>query len=278
MTRVPVNGVELNVEVSGHGPPLIALHGFTGSSETWLPLAGAIDSSFTVVSVDLLGHGGSSRPDDPSRYSMRHKVDDLLSLQKALGADEANWLGYSMGGRIALSLAVAAPEQCKSLLLESASPGILDAGERAERVASDEELAICIEEQGVNAFVDYWEKLPLFATQVRLPQEVQEGLRAQRLRNDSGGLASSLRGVGAGAQPPLGSSLPGLIVPVCFIVGEEDARYCLVAQEMAAAVPNGRVVTIPSAGHSAHLEQPERFHQVVAGFLRESYPVQVGRS
>ena len=159
MPKLAINGVDYNVEVSGQGPPLVALHGFTGSVATWESLAQAIGGEHTVVRVDLLGHGASSRPADPRRYSLERTNADLAGVLDALGLSTASWLGYSLGGRIALSLALAAPERCGALVLESASPGIQDPAERARRAASDERLADWIEVEGVEAFVEHWESL-----------------------------------------------------------------------------------------------------------------------
>ena len=259
------------MEVAGQGPPVVALHGFTGSVATWKPLAGAIGGEHTVVMVDLLGHGASSRPNDPRRYSMEHCIQDLLGVLDALQLPTASWLGYSMGGRIALGLALTAPERCRALLLESASPGIQDPLERSRRVDTDEALARRIEAEGVAVFVDYWQSLPLFASQARLPARIREGLRAQRLRNDPTGLANSLRGMSTGAQPAFHDRLPELEMPACFIAGEEDPRYREMAEAMAATVPHGRAVRVPEAGHAVHLEQPAEFQRTVLGFLRSSH-------
>ena len=275
MPKLAINGVDYNVEVSGQGPPLVALHGFTGSVATWESLAQAIGGEHTVVRVDLLGHGASSRPADPRRYSLEHTNADLAGVLDALGLSTASWLGYSLGGRIALSLALAAPERCGALVLESASPGIQDPAESARRAASDERLADWIEVEGVEAFVEHWESLPLFATQARLPKEARRTLRTQRLRNDPVGLANSLRGVGAGAQPALRVRLAELKAPACFIAGEEDAAYGEAAKAMAAAVPDGRAVTVPLAGHAVHLEQPETFQRTVLDFLGAHEPAPV---
>ncbi len=268
MPKLAINGIELIVEVTGQGPPLVALHGFTGGGATWEPLARAIGGEHTVVRVDLLGHGASSRPADPRRYSLEHAVADLVGALDALGLPTASWLGYSMGGRIALGLALAAPERCEALVVESASAGIRDPAERARRAAGDERLARRVEDEGVEAFVDYWESLPLFASQARLTKKARETLRAQRLRNDPVGLANSLRGVGAGAQPPLHARLAELKAPACFIAGEKDAAYVEAAEAMATAVPDGRAVTVPLAGHAAHLEQPGDFNRILLDFLR----------
>ena len=268
MPKLPVNGIELNVEVSGHGPALVVLHGLTGSVATWKPLADALDSEHTMVRVDLLGHGGSSRPADPRRYSMEHTVANLVGVLDALGLATASWLGYSMGGRIALGVALAAPERCNSLVPESASAGIRDATERANRAAGDERLARWTEDAGIEAFVDYWESLPLFASQAKLPQETRAALRAQRLANDTAGLANSLRGIGAGAQPAYHDRLAKLAMPVLFMAGQEDAAYAETAKAMATAVPDGRAVIEAATGHAVHLERPEAFQDTVLDFLR----------
>ena len=107
-----------------------------------------------------------------------------------------------------------------SLLLESASPGMADESERAERLRRDAALADRIEQQGIEWFVDYWERLPIWASQARLSQAVLKAQRNQRLRNDPRGLANSLRGMGAGAQPGLWQSLPCLPIPALLVVGE----------------------------------------------------------
>jgi 2-succinyl-6-hydroxy-2,4-cyclohexadiene-1-carboxylate synthase len=176
-------------------------------------------------------------------------------------------LGYSLGGRVALHYAVAAPERVAALILIGASPGIPDEAERRARREADEALARDIERDGVAAFVDRWERLPLFASQATLPAEVRASLRAQRLRNSPTGLANSLRGMGAGSQPSLWDRLPGLHVPTLLIAGELDAKYCDLARKMAAAMPAARLALIPRAGHAAHLEQPAALATAVHDFF-----------
>jgi 2-succinyl-6-hydroxy-2,4-cyclohexadiene-1-carboxylate synthase len=268
MADLLVNGVKLHVEVTGTGPPVVAIHGFTGSTTTWDRLAEALDGEFTTVRVDVLGHGLSAHPVDPGRYSMEHTVADLLAVADALELENPTWLGYSMGGRILLSLATTAPERCRMVVLESASPGLRDPVERQRRITSDTKLAARIEEDGIEAFVGYWEGLPLFATQSRLPLAVREQLRAQRLRNHPAGLANSLRGIGTGAMPPLHDHLKLLAMPVCFIAGQEDARYWAIATEMAAAAAQGERAIVSGAGHAPHFEQPDVFNNEVLAFLR----------
>ena len=266
MTRIAVNGVRLNVEVRGEGTALLLLHGFTGSAATWAPFLDAWPG-FTTIAVDLLGHGGSDSPLDPERYRMERCLEDLLALLDRLGIPLTAVLGYSMGGRVALRLALEAPERLWALILESASPGIEDPIERQQRLRSDAALAERVEREGIEAFVDYWETLPLFASQARLPLTVRQQLRRQRLANKPVGLAYSLRGMGAGVQEPVLNHLNGLRMPVLLLAGALDERYCALARRMAAALPCARLEVVPNAGHAVHLEQPAAFATAVREFL-----------
>jgi len=269
-----VNGVHMNAEVcEARGvrrQTLVLLHGFTGSATSW----GSHVTTFAaaglrVIALDMLGHGHSEAPDDPERYCIEHCREDILAALGMLGVEggESILLGYSMGGRIALYTAFS--DYFTGLILESASPGLAGDNERAERRAGDELLAQRIENEGVPAFVDYWERLPLFASQLTLPAEVRAGLHEQRLRNRALGLANSLRGVGTGAQPSLYERLPALRLPVLLIAGELDGKYSTIAYEMARSLPEAQVQLVAGAGHTTHFERPEQFDRLVVRFCEE---------
>jgi 2-succinyl-6-hydroxy-2,4-cyclohexadiene-1-carboxylate synthase len=269
--HVYVNGVQLNIELrevdKANAPPLVLVHGFTGSAAGW---GNHLDSfaswGLRVIALDMLGHGKSDAPGDPARYSMEHCQRDILAALEELDVrkGEAILLGYSMGGRIALYTAFSG--FFRALILESASPGLADPNEREQRRMSDEALAASIEREGIAAFVERWERLPLFASQARLPQEVREKLHTQRLRNSARGLAQSLRGVGTGVQPALHARLPTLHIPVLLIAGELDTKFCAIARQMAQALPQAQLCIVPNAGHTVHLEQPEVFDTIVKDF------------
>ena len=272
MARLTVNSIGLNVEVAGAGPPLLLLHGFTGSTATWASHLPALSSRATTIAVDLIGHGASDAPADPARYALRHCIADLLAVLDRLGVGRTGVLGYSMGARVALHLALAAPERVVGLVLESGSPGLAGESERSARRASDEELAATIERDGVRAFVARWEQLPLFASQNTLPAEVRSALRRQRLRNNAQGLAHSLHGMGTGAQASLWPSLGELDAPALLIVGALDEKFCRIGRAMAAAMPRARLAVVPGAGHAVHLEQTDEFIRLVLGFVAEQLP------
>ncbi|MCG8347697.1 MAG: 2-succinyl-6-hydroxy-2,4-cyclohexadiene-1-carboxylate synthase [Chloroflexales bacterium] len=265
--KLAVNNLMFHVEQAGSGYPLLLLHGFTGSAATWGAHIPHFATRRQIIAPDLIGHGQTDAPANAARYSMAHCVADLLTLLDTLEVERADVLGYSMGGRVALHLAVAAPHRVRSLLLESATPGIDKSAERAERVRSDEALADAIENDGVAAFVKRWERLPLFDSQVVLPPEVRANLHSQRLQNRSIGLANSLRGMGTGQQQHLWDKLSVIKMSTLLLVGELDAKYCATARRMAKTLPRVRMVVVLNAGHTIHLEQPDIFEQEVTEFL-----------
>src|SRR5215211_4720872 len=191
--KIDVDGLALNVERSGNGPPVVLLHGFTGSAGGWSEVVSALAPEFETIAIDIIGHGQSEAPDEVDRYAMRRVVDDLAATLQATGHQRATWLGYSMGGRTALQVAVHRPDVANALILEGGTPGLATAEECTARIAADEVLAQKVLDEGVEAFVDFWQEVALFASQKRLPQERQDRVRAGRLRNRAIGLANSLR-------------------------------------------------------------------------------------
>ncbi len=270
MTRVPLDGgFSLNVERWGAGPPLVLLHGFTGSAMSWGPLAEMLAARFTLLAVDVVGHGASSKPAEPGRYAIDRAARDAVTALLAFGFRRSAWLGYSMGGRLALHVAAAFPTAVDRLALIGASPGLADEGERAARRAADEALADRIERGGVPAFVDEWEALPLFATQARLPVGMRRAIRRGRLANDARGLANSLRGMGTGAQPPLHDQIGDITAPSLLLAGALDAKFAAIANEMAEAMPGARAQLVPGAGHAAHIEKAAYCARTITAFIEE---------
>jgi pimeloyl-ACP methyl ester carboxylesterase len=151
-----------------------------------------------------------------------------------------------------------------------AGAGIEAADARAQRRRRDAALAERIEREGVPAFVDAWMAQPLFESQRRRLSAAQlAAARAQRLDNRARGLANSLRGMGSGAQGPLHDRLATLHTPVCLVAGQDDARFCAIAADLAGRMPAAQVREIPRAGHAAHLENPRAFLGVAQRFFDE---------
>lgn len=270
-------GRSLFVRSEGSGPAVLVLHGFTGCGESMAGVARALAGRARVLRVDLLGHGRSDAPGAPdvrsradaprSPYRMERAVSDLVALLDAEGEPAAHVVGYSLGARVALALGVAAPSRVRSLALLGGRAGIEDPAERAARRRADEALAAAIETRGLAWFVDHWMALPLFATQRRLGPAFLGRARAARLRNRPHGLANSLRGVGAGAQPPLFDALGTLDRPVWLAAGAQDPKFAGLARDLARRLPRARVHLVPGAGHAAHMESPDAFAAALLAFL-----------
>jgi 2-succinyl-6-hydroxy-2,4-cyclohexadiene-1-carboxylate synthase len=263
------DGLRLHVMVDGAGPPLVLLHGFTGSVESWAPLRAAFGAAHTAIAVDLPGHGRSSAPPEPSRYGLDRFADDLARVLDTLGMARVALLGYSMGGRAALRFALRHPDRVAALALESTSPGIADAAQRADRLAADLALADSIEREGVQAFVARWERLPLWESQRELPESVRASLRTQREANRPDGLANSLRGAGAGVDPSVLDRLPALRTPTLLVAGALDTKFATLARRMERVLPRGCLTVVPRAGHAVHLERPSELAAAVTAFLRD---------
>ena len=266
-------------------PPLLLLHGFTGDRRSWLGFAAAwrrlqpagdgADGHHRkvqrqLIALDLPGHGRSPQPSEPAARTMSGVVAAVLASMDALDIARAHVLGYSMGGRVALSLALAVPERVASLSLIGASPGIADAAERDARAAADDALAAGLEAEGLPAFVARWMAQPLFASQARLDPRVLARERRRRLEQSPWGLAESLRRVGTGRMPPLWAALERLAMPCVFLAGAEDARFLGIGQAMAARSRRIVLHPVPGAGHAAQLEQPDWVAERVRSFLEAS--------
>jgi 2-succinyl-6-hydroxy-2,4-cyclohexadiene-1-carboxylate synthase len=262
--------MSLDVLTAGEGQPMLLLHGFTGTARTWSAQIDAWSPSHRVIAPDLLGHGGSDAPADPAAYALERQAETLADLLELLGAAPATVVGYSMGARLALVLALGHPSSVSRLVLESPSAGIADAGDRAARRQSDDQLADEIERDGVEAFVARWETLPLFASHADLPADVRVHQRAQRRRHTAVGLAASLRGAGQGAMSPLHERLALITAPTLVIAGARDAAGLVRARIVARGIPGALLEVIEDAGHTPHLETARDFNRISDEFLATS--------
>jgi len=233
---------------------VVLVHGFTQTLAAWGVVGERLARRREVVRVDLPGHGRSG--------GVRVGFGEAAGLVGAAGG-AGTYVGYSLGGRLCLRLALDRPDLVEGLVLVGASPGIADPVARAERRAVDEVLAGQVERDGVAAFLDRWLAGPLFAG---LP-EAAAG-RAERLANSPEGLAYALRRLGTGVQEPLWDRLAGLRPPALLVAGERDAKFSAIAGQMAAAIgPSARVAVVPGAGHAVQLERPAELAALIEAFV-----------
>lgn len=255
------------LEESGTGPPLLLLHGFTGSTKTWERFVVRLQPFFRVFTIDLPGHG---RTNITEPVTMEEFCEDLALLLKWLSIKKVHLVGYSMGGRTALTFAMIYPDLVASLILESASPGLVSPHEQLSRQLKDESLAKSLERNGVASFIDMWEQLPLFDTQKLLPDQTRKQIRQERLGQTTEGLAASLRSMGTGVQPSWWERLPELTIDILLLAGRLDQKFVTIAEEMDETMKFSKLHLVEAAGHAIHVEQPEIFDKIVKEFLIKS--------
>lgn len=229
---------------------VVALHGFAGTGRSWEQVAAGIDAP------DLPGHGTASgvRPID---------LDSCVRTALAAAPERFALAGYSMGGRIALHVALAAPERVSRLILVSASAGIEDEHERRARRAADEALAARFELESIAEIARCWTGQPLFAGD---PPAVRARQAQELMRNEPAGLAAALRALGSGAMAPLWGRLAELTMPATLLAGGRDARYVALAERLAADLGGAaELLVVPGAGHGLLREAPEQVAAALTG-------------
>jgi len=269
--RVEIGHFAWRVRRRGLAPrlPLVLLHGFTGTGEFWLPVANRLPRRRCIF-PDLPGHGGTNAPGPAGEWRLDRAADEVAQLLDRLGVERFTLAGYSMGGRLALSLALRHPDRVAALVLIGATPGIEDESERAARAKADATLADSIERDGIEAFSRAWEANPLFATQAEMDEPLRASMRAQRLAQDPAKLAAALRAFGTGEQPPVHDKLAQLAMPVLAMAGELDPKFSAIAAAMAARIPGAAVRIVPGAGHAVPLERATECAQEIETFLTRS--------
>lgn len=238
-------------------PKVVFLHGFTQTCNSWKPIAEQFAAAgFHAVVVDLPGHGDSGGV----RADLRRTADMVAAI-----GGVASYVGYSLGGRATLHLALMYPHLTTAVVVIGATAGIADADERARRRDADDAVEAHLNEVGVEAFIREWIAQPLFGNFVASDIDL-----ADRVRNTAAGLASSLRLAGTGAQTSLWPRLREITAPVLAMAGQLDEKFAALAEQIAAAVIEGTVLLVPDASHAAHLQQPEFVAQSILRFLPPS--------
>jgi len=230
---------------------VVLLHGFTQTTKTWDHVIPHLPKGPRYLAPDLPGHNGA-----PSATSLEAAAELLASAN-----ERAVFIGYSMGGRIALRIAVARPEVVAGLVLVGATPGIESDAERMDRRAADDAIAQRIEQFGVAPFLKDWLAQPMFAGLPNLGWE-------ERLRNTPAGLVRALRTMGTGTMEPLWERLGEVSCPVLVIVGERDEKFRAIGERMSTMIAGCQLLIIEGAGHAAHLQRPGVFGRAVEMFLR----------
>jgi pimeloyl-ACP methyl ester carboxylesterase len=257
--KVRANGIAINYELVGRGECLTLIHGAGDNLHMWYNQVPLLSRQYRVLTYDVRGFGETEFSE--AQVDMALLAEDLHQLLRALDIEKAIVLGYSMGGRIALQLALAQPQMMKALILANsgvgAAPPPPDAEERRRRLVGlleGGDLETVSEMMTTSSFSP--------GLKERDPEKF-EAYKSVKLRNDPQAF-SRLWGVLMTASPP---DLSRLACPVLVIAGSQDAFMPLEgARATAAAIPNSRLEILPT-GHAAAIEAPEDFNRIAIDFL-----------
>ncbi len=249
--------------------PVVFFHGFTGNSNDWKNIITNLPNGFYSLAIDLIGHGKSSSPSNKNFYTLSSQIQYLDKIFSKLKIVNPVLVGYSMGGRFALSYAMKNKKSVKALVLESTAFGYKLQHEKEDRILSDKILAEKIINGSLNDFFDFWYNLPLFNSLRENKNVNLEKIKKEKiLQNNKIGLANSLLGFGTGTMDNYFEQIDKFESNVLLITGSLDKKFTSIAKEAKEIFPNAEHKIVNNCGHNVHLEKPEEFLKFLNRFLK----------
>lgn len=239
--------------------PIIFLHGMTLSGKDWQSVISRLTPTYWSIAPDLIGHGRTDAPDHGELYQIEAVIEQLVSVMDTLEIETADWVGYSMGGRILFHFARSYPDRVQSMVVESSTAGLEGTERRAQRRCADEELARYIKNHSLEEFVKRWSNAPIFDTQQSVSQSKRERAKEIRLSGDPTGYIHSLRNLGRGVLSPIWDQLDQLDFPICLITGSEDSKHVKIHRRMQETLPRACSIVVEDVGHNVHFERPDQY-------------------
>ena len=265
MPEVNVNGARLHYDEAGSGPPLVLIHAFPVGRRMWEPQMAALAAKHRVIAYDVRGFGLSEAPREPERYSPAISVEDARALLESVGALPAAVCGLSMGGNIAVNLALAHPRAVSALIACDTGAGSEDAAAFAARCEEYADAA----GRGIDAFAEAAFGWPVFADYGAQGQAQAALLRELVRAQPAHGIALTARHALAPRKPvyELETGLRALRVPTLVIYGERDEACVQSSEFLGRAIPGAQVWKVPGATHFVNLDEPAAFNSRVLDFL-----------
>jgi len=272
--QVQINNCWFTYSSAGNAkhPAILFLHGFMGDRDEFKQAIATLSKQFYCVAIDLLGHGQTYLQDQNTEQEYYYRIqaiaDLIIKFLDFLRLDSCFLVGYSMGGRLALYLAIYFPQYFQKVVLESASAGLRTATERGDRLAKDHQLAAELEnlkDRDFRLFLENWYQQTIFKSLRSHPNFPH--LLEQRLNNSPMQLAKSLRNLSTGMQPSLWENLSQIKIPLLLLAGEMDSKFVPINQQMEQLCKFAKLVIIPNCSHNIHFENPDLFIEQIQSFL-----------
>lgn len=261
--------IDFNVKKFGDpkNPALVFLHGFMGSADDWTEIIQSLTDDYYCLAFDLPGHGTAKVISDED-YKIENCAKKLIEWIDNNLKKRFSLCGYSMGGRLAIYLAINFPEKINKVIIESASPGLKTKRERQNRIQIDSLRAKRMLMEPLDQFLDDWYELPLFKN-INKETDDFKNMIVRRLNNDPKSLAKSLIHMGTGSQPSLWNQLDKIKSEILLLVGEKDDKFKMIADEINKYCTYARIKIVPDAGHTVHLDSRNTFISEINNFLKE---------
>lgn len=269
--KLDVNGVKINLEhlkpIDKSKDVVLFLHGFTGCAEDWFPVFEQLPDKYNYVAMDIVGHGKSDAPGDSTKYNVESLIQQIKFVKDHITKEKIFLLGYSMGGRLALSYASVYPDDLKGVILESASAGIKNDEERNKRYEEDLKIAEFIETHTLEEFIEMWQDQEIFNTQRRFSNDRLKKLKKKKSSGSKIGYANSLKGFSTGIMPPVHDKLKKMPLKVLLITGDLDSKFTGINARLAKRFFKAKHKIVRNSGHNTHLEDSKRFIEIVLNYL-----------
>lgn len=248
---------------AGAGPTVVLVHGFLFDHTMWRPqLPVLVGHGFRVISVDLLGFGGSARPVPSCVLPLAAQSAAMAELLDELGVRRAVFVGYSMGGQVVMDFLRRSPERVEGLVFADTFAEVDAPDVRLARL----QLADRLEREGVARYAD--EFLPRLLDAKTIEERPEVARRALAMMRSAGGPGAAAALRGRARRRDYRGTVASATVPALVVAGERDVfDRGVLAAELAATMPCAALNLIPGAGHTPSMERPARFNAVLLEFL-----------
>jgi 2-succinyl-6-hydroxy-2,4-cyclohexadiene-1-carboxylate synthase len=257
---------KLHIEISGHGHGVLALHGFAQTNALWEPFRDTWSTQASLILLDIPGHGNTTWSEHLNEYQIEFIAKEIVAQLTQKGFSSIDIVGYSMGGRLAIALAVRYPHFIRKAVFVSTTPGIEEEAERRARINQDAKWIQLLDNNSIDVFAERWSQNSIFEGQ-SLTSVQQERLLQMRLSQNPIGLKRSLQGMGTGVQPSYWDKLDALPKETLWLTGSKDIKFTNIAKRVKEEVPGVEWHQFEDCGHSIPMEREEIFGKMVMEFI-----------
>ena len=259
MPTIKVSNIEMYYEIHGEGDPLLLIHGLGSSSRDWEYQVPQFSKLYKVITIDLRGHGKTSKPKGP--YSIHGFADDIALFLELLNIKQVNILGLSMGTATGFELAINYPELVKSLIA-------VNMGVKIPVKTFKEKYQFFLRDLIVKVLG--MKKMGEFLSPRLFPFPEQEELRKKVTirwaENDKKAYLSAFHSL---KNWSVEKELHKITCPTIVIASDGDYTPVEIKEEYVKKIPNGQISIIKNSHHAVPMEKPEEFNKTVLDFLKQ---------